>query len=439
MASRKLTGFGKAIIALLLVVPGAIVAEMAFSSYHTKEKVTKALEITNPFSTGFRLTNKTHLASILVSRGEFDVNYENRCNGEFEQIAKVSYAIKHVPFSKDQIEFTATPSRSVSSRVYFDTPQDEVFLIRGSGSIDSLGDIDTSFESAPVKWVNGESGDFYNLAKFQGTYNAQGRPDRNIVAVSREVIASTDAGEKAAQVFTVNAKINKSNAASFTFGVSAEKVKSQTFFAKSTSIVISSEVEDNSVSIKSSLTSELISYQGNPLERIAIDSLLNINDTDSFRKLSAIINSTCQGRFVDEESRVELRLLATKIVDGGISLNIQPIAWTGPRGDFNGAFTATVKKVIDQNTGLPDFKRGISINSTLTANSLYQKADFLSELSNSGFIKENNGFIEMNVIHEDLVTQINDRKVSVSHFDKNDIVKSFAFVDQYMNMILGVR
>ena len=29
MASRKLTGFGKAIIALLLVVPGAIVAEMS--------------------------------------------------------------------------------------------------------------------------------------------------------------------------------------------------------------------------------------------------------------------------------------------------------------------------------------------------------------------------------------------------------------------------
>lgn len=439
MGARKLTGFGKSIIALMFLVPGSVVGEMALSSYATKEQVTKALEITNPFSTGFRLTNKTHHASIFSSKGEFDINYENRCNGEFEQIGRVNYEIKHVPFSNDQLFFRVSPSRSVSSRVYFDLPAEEVFLVKGSGSVDSVGDIDASFESAPVKWVNGESGDFYNLARFQGTYATQGKIERILSAVSREVIASTDSGEKTAEVVLVNGKINKKSSSIFTLGVSAEKIKSQTFFSKNPSITITSEAEDNSINISSSIASELVSYEGNPLEKVRVDSSFKINDADSLKKLTSIINSTCQGRFIDEESRVELRLLATKIVDGGVSLGIQPIYWDGPRGKFEGRVDATVKKVIDQNTGLPDFKRGITITAGFEADDLYQKAVFFDSLTNAGFAKLADGKIKMNVTHGDLITRVNDNRVTSTQIGSNVVLDSIAFTDKYLNLILGVK
>lgn len=416
---KKLTFFGR--LLFLLVIGGglAVIGEMIYVSFMTKTVAKNQLTINNTLNNGFRLANKAHDAGVLKSNGSFDVLHEDLCTHSVFQIGTFTYEVTHLPFQPDLVTAMLLPSRDLQSTVVRERDaktgeEKPIVLFTGHGDISSEGVLSMRYTVPALQWVNTLSGDFYQVQSVEGDLEV-GPRGLKMDGIMRDLKVALDKDDVKLEVLSFKQSFNPMSESAFVASVSANKIKSNDVFVRGFNVALKGSLKDNILILDGNTGMELFSHKGNPVENLKATFDASVNDFPSFLALRNILSATCNGKVIDEENRVDLRLNTTRVVDQGLSVGVSSVSWVGPRGSAFGSARLSMKKVIDEASGLPDFHGGLFGEATLTLDPLYRGMPLLSPVWSGGYLAKDGSVFKMDLAFKSRELSINGKTASVTN------------------------
>lgn len=416
---KKLTLFGRLLFLLLFGGGLAVAGEMIYVSFVTKTVAKNELSINNTLNNGFRLANKAHDAGVLKSRGSFDVLHEDLCSQSAFQIGTFVYEVTHLPFQPDLVTAMLLPSRDLQSTVVRERDaktgdEKPIVLFTGYGDISNEGVLSMRYTVPALQWVNRNSGDFYQIQSIEGDLEV-GPSGYKMDGVLRDLRASLDRDDVKLEILSFKQAFSPKSESAFVASITANKIKSDDVFVRGFSLDVKGSLKDNILVVDGNTGMELMSHKGNPVENFKATFDANVNDFRSFVALRNLLSATCNGKMIDEENRVDLRLNTTRIVDQGLSLGVSGVSWTGPRGEAFGSARLRMEKVIDENSGLPDFHGGLVGEAKLTLDPLYRGMPMLQPIWGGDYLVKEESVFKMELNFRERGLAINGKPASVTN------------------------
>ena len=391
-----------------------------YGVYQLKQSIKSSLKFDTKLATKFSVSPKEHEAGFVKSTGSIGLSYANDCAETALDFGTLQYTITHLPFMPTKFTAYLQPSESFAKNLKLGgIKYDRSMGNRGAdehplyieGEIGSDGKLTATGKTPKIQWINIDSDFGFRFDASVIDFEKKGE-DLKVVTSTPIVELVNDGSSLTLEEFTFTQKVQPRSDDALVIDFSANKLKSKNLFVRKPTFYITATAAEATVSTLVGLEANLVSYKGNPVENFKIQGVHKSANYKDPVEMWELLNRSCFGRIMEEEQKVDMRLLATKIIDDGFYVAFDTLGWVGPRGETSGKGRLEIKKVIDPQTGLPDFYSGFLFNVNLKANELYEQMPWFVPLNEMGLLRKGEGKVNMTVSFKDKQLFMNGERVS---------------------------